>query len=244
MKTITILLASIAAFAVVAESPAPADATGKLSAAEQAEGFKALFNEKDLDGWWIRGENKKAYVVNDGAILVTGEKDGDWLFTNGEYDDFVLRYEYRCVAGEGNSGVGIRATKDGNPAFQGMEIQVLRPGWETPYQRSGSLYHTVAPTVEADKKFGEWNSVEVLAHGPHIRTTMNGKVIYDIQMTDFTKEKIEKEKVPDDWRKPLDDRPAKGHIGLQNHEDQVAFRNIRIKLLPGADAASTKKAGK
>ncbi len=221
----------LAATVCLAETTVPADATGKLSAEEQTDGYKALFNGKDLAGWWIRGENKKAYLVNDGAILVTGEKNGDWLFTDNEYDNFILRYEYRCVAGEGNSGVGIRATKDGNPAFQGMEIQVLRPGWETPYQRAGSLYHTVPPKVEADKKFGEWNSVEVHADGPHIRTTMNGTVIYDIQMTDFTKEKIEKEKVKDEWRLPLDDRPAKGYIGLQNHEDKVEFRNIRIKTL-------------
>ncbi|HRK34872.1 MAG TPA: DUF1080 domain-containing protein, partial [Candidatus Hydrogenedentes bacterium] len=230
---IAIAVAIIAMPFVLAESPVPAEAVGKLSPEEESDGFKPLFNGKDLSGWWIRGDNKNAYLVKDGVILVTGEKNGDWLFTDNEYDNFALRYEYRCVAGEGNSGVGIRATKDGNPAFQGMEIQVLRPGWETPYQRAGSLYHTVPAGVEADKKFGEWNSVEVYANGPHIRTTMNGTVLYDIQMTDFTKEKIEKDAIKDDFRKPLDDRPAKGLIGLQNHEDKVEFRNIRIKLLDG-----------
>ncbi|MCC6154368.1 MAG: DUF1080 domain-containing protein [Candidatus Hydrogenedentes bacterium] len=214
-----------------AETKAPADATGKLSAEEQADGFKPLFNGKNLDGWWIRGENKDAYKVEDGNLIVTGAEGGDWIFTNEEYGDFVLRYEYKCLTGEGNSGVCIRAPKEGNPAFAGIEIQVLRPGWETPYQRAGSLYHTVAPTVEADKKFGEWNSVEVYFNGAHVRTTMNGTVIYDVQMTDFTKEKLAKEAVPDDWRKPLDDRPNKGYIGLQDHSDSVAFRNLRIKPL-------------
>ena len=225
-----LLLLPLAAFAKTA---APAEATGKLSAEEQADGFKALFNGKDLDGWWIRGTNKNAFQVHDGVILVTGEKDGGYMFTNDEFDNFVVRYEYRCVSGEGNSGFGIRCPKEGDPAFQGMEIQVLRPGWETPYQRAGSLYHTVAPTVEADKKFGEWNSVEVYANGPNVRTTMNGTVIYDIQMTDFTKEKIEKENVKDEWRLPLDDRPAKGYLGLQDHSDAVEFRNIRVKTLGG-----------
>ena len=242
MKRYIVFAALLAlSLAVFAETTVPADATGKLSAEEQTDGYKALFNGKDLDGWWIRGANKNAYQVHDGVILVTGEKDGDWVFTNDEYDNFVLRYEYRCVAGEGNSGVGIRATKEGNPAFEGMEIQVLRPGWETPYQRAGSLYHTVPPSVEADKKFGEWNSVEVYADGPHIRTTMNGKVIYDIQMTDFTKEKIAKDNIKDDFRKPLDDRPAKGYIGLQNHSDKVEFRNIRLKTLGGNSGAAKKK---
>lgn len=238
MKRFFVLMA-IAAFVlgVRAETSAPADATGKLSAEEQADGFKPLFNGKDLDGWWSRGTNKNAFQVHDGVILVTGEKDGDYLFTKDKFDNFVVRYEYRCVSGEGNSGFGIRCPDVGDPAFKGMEIQVLRPGWETPYQRAGSLYHTVAPTVEADKKFGEWNSVEVFADGPHIRTTMNGKVIYDIQMTDFTKEKIEKENVKDEWRLPLDDRPASGYFGLQDHSDKVEFRNIRVKTLGAKPAA-------
>lgn len=232
MKRYIALLAAFTLSAIAyAETKAPAEAIGKLSAEEQADGFVSLFNGKDFDGWWVRGTNKDAYKVKDGNLLVTGEKDGDWLMTNDEYGDFALRYEYRCVSGEGNSGVCIRAPKEGNPAFAGMEIQVLRPGWETPYQRAGSLYHTVAPTVEADKKFGEWNSVEVYANGQNIRTTMNGAVIYDVQLTDFTKEKLEKENVPDDWRKPLDDRPMKGYIGLQDHSDAVEFRNIRLKKL-------------
>lgn len=238
---VAVLTATALTLIAFAETTVPAEATGKMSDEEKADGFKALFNGKDLDGWWIRGTNKNAYQVKDGNLLVTGEEGGDWIFTNDEYGDFVLRYEYRCVSGEGNSGVCIRAPKEGNPAFAGMEIQVLRPGWETPYQRAGSLYHTVAPTVEADKKFGEWNSVEVYANGANIRTTMNGTVIYDVRITDFTKEKLDKEAVPDDWRKPLDDRPLKGYIGLQDHSDAVEFRNFRVKSLDKSSAARGKK---
>jgi hypothetical protein len=233
MYTFRVAALALSALCLVvsAETRAPAEATGKLSSEEQADGFKPLFNGKNLDGWWVRGENKDAFKVKDGNLIVTGAPGGDYIYTNDEYGDFVLRYEYKCLTGEGNSGVGIRAPKVGDPAYAGIEIQVLRPGWETPYQRAGSLYHTVAPTVEADKKFGEWNSVEVFVEGAHIRTTMNGTVIYDVQMTDFTKEKLAKEAVPDDWRKPLDDRPYKGYIGLQDHSDSVAFRNLRIKPL-------------
>lgn len=220
-----------------AATTVPADATGKLSDEEKAEGFKALFNGKDLQGWTPNGKNKEAFKVKDGNILVTGEKDGGYLMSNDEYDNFVVRYEYRCVSGNGNSGFAIRSPLDGDPAYKGFEIQVLKPGWPTPYQRACSLYHTVAPTVEADKPFGEWNSVEVYANGTNIRTTLNGKVIYDIQTTDFTKAKIDADKKADEWRLPLDDRPAKGHFGFQDHEDQVEFRNIRVKPI----AAEAKK---
>jgi hypothetical protein len=204
---------------------------GLLTEQEAADGFAPLFNGKNLDGWWCRGENEAAYQVkDDGVLLVTGEKGGDWLFTDDEYDNFVLRYEYRCVSGEGNSGVGIRAPKEGNPSFDGFEIQVLRPGWETPYQRSCSLYAVQPVKVEADKPFGEWNSVEVMADGTRIRTTLNGTVVYDIHTTDFTPETIK-----EDWQKTANERPMRGYIGLQSHSDAVEFRLLRIKPLPGGD---------
>lgn len=201
---------------------------GLLTQEEAADGFAPLFNGENLDGWWCRGENEAAYQIKDGGILlVTGEEGGDWLFTDDQYGNFVLRYEYRCVSGEGNSGVGIRSPKEGNPAFDGFEIQVLRPGWETPYQRSCALYSVQPPTVEADKPFGEWNSVEVMADGTRIRTTLNGTVVYDVHTTDFTPETVD-----EDWQKPANNRPMKGHIALQDHSDAVEFRMMRIKRLP------------
>jgi hypothetical protein len=200
---------------------------GLVTAEEAKDGFVPLFNGKNLDGWWCRGKNKDAYQVKeDGVLLVTGEEGGDWLFTDKEYGDFVLRYEYRCVSGEGNSGVGIRATKDGNPAFDGFEIQVLRPGWETPYQRSCALYAVQPPKVEADKPFGEWNAVEVMADGTRIRTKLNDTEVYDVHTTDFTPETVK-----EDWQKPANDRPLSGYIALQDHSDAVEFRKMRIKPL-------------
>ena len=201
-----------------------------LTTTEAHEGFFPLFNGDNLNGWWIRGGDS-GFVVEDGVLISTGiEGGGDWLFTDDTFRNFVLRYEYRIqTEGQGNSGVSIRATKDGNPAFSGMEIQIIRPDWETPWQRAGALYATVPPGVKADKPAGEWNSVEILADGVRIRTTMNGEVLYDIKMSDFTPEKIGES----EWQKPLTDRAASGHIALQNPGDRVEFRNIRLKELPG-----------
>lgn len=197
---------------------------------EAHEGFFPLFNGENLNGWRIRNGDS-GFVVEDGQIISTGEEGGgDWLFTDDTFRNFVLRYEYRVQpAGEGNSGVSIRAKKEGNPAFSGMEIQIIRPDWETPWQRAGALYATVPPAVRADKPAGEWNSVEILADGDRIRTTMNGQVLYDVNMSDYTPEKIGES----EWQKPLTDRAASGHIALQNHGNRVQFRNIRLKELPG-----------
>ncbi|MBX7256159.1 MAG: DUF1080 domain-containing protein [Candidatus Hydrogenedentes bacterium] len=229
MKKTVVVFALMLGFMAMVQAQEKPDyvAQGILTADEAKDGFVPLFNGKNLDGWWIRGTNKEAYQAIDGKILVTGKEGGDWMFTNEEYDNFVLRYEYRCVSGEGNSGVGIRAPKVGNPAFDGFEIQVLRPGWPTPYQRACSLYAVQPVKVEADKPFGEWNTVEVMADGPRIKTILNGQEVYDVKVTDFTKDTVKEE-----WQKPADNRPAKGYIGLQSHSDSVEFRNLRIKTLP------------
>ncbi len=199
-----------------------------LDPREAEEGFFSLFNGKNLDGWRVRGANKDAFRVENGVLIVTGAPDGDWLFTTEEYDDFVLRLEFRLVenkpGAECNSGVAIRAPQEGDPAYAGMEIQVLRPDWETPWQRAGAIYHVVPPKVQAQKKIGEWNSMEIRCEGVRIRTMLNGQELYDIRTTDYA--------VKEDWRLPLTDRPLKGHIGIQDHLDRVEFRNIRIKPLP------------
>jgi len=227
MKQAIVVLAMILGVAAVAQAQDKPDYVkqGILTADEAKDGFVPLFNGKNLDGWWVRGDKKDAYKAVDGKIEVS--TGGDYMFTNDEYDNFILRYDYRCVSGEGNSGVGIRSPKVGNPAFDGFEIQVLKPGWPTPYQRSCSLYAIQPVKVEADKPFGEWNSVEVMADGPRIRTILNGQEVYDVKVTDFTKDTVKEE-----WQKVADNRPAKGYIGLQSHQDTVEFRNIRIKTLP------------
>ena len=216
------------------DPPVPPDWVPDLLTQEEHEqGFYPLFDGETLDGWWVRGSNKAAFTVQDGKLVVVGP-DGDWIFTDMEFENFILRYEYRIPPVEGsngNSGVAIRATADGNPAFTGMEVQVIDPEWPTDWQRAGGLYASVAPGVNADNPVGEWNEVEVMCDGPRIRTIMNGEELYDIEMTDFTPEST----ADVEWQHPLTDRVMRGHIALQDHGDTVEFRNIRILPLPGAE---------
>lgn len=215
-------LAGYIALTIITALPALAEPK-EMSMTEMHEGFFPLFNGEDLAGWWARGDDGEAsFTVENGMIVSTGEEGADWLFTNDEFADFTLRYEFRIQPeGEGNSGVAVRATKDGDPTYQGMEIQIIRPDWEVPYQQCGALYRVVPPAENASKPAGEWNEVEVLCEGERVRTTMNGKVLYDIKTSDYAEEK--------DWQKPLTDRPVSGYIALQNHGNRVEFRNIRVK---------------
>ena len=93
----------------------------QLGAAEK--GFTPLFNGKDISGWQgIEGPNTN-WVAKDGILSCTGKKGSQWIATKKEFSNFDLRLEYK-ISTDGNSGVFIRAPKEGNPWVTGLEIQV------------------------------------------------------------------------------------------------------------------------
>ena len=191
-----------------------------------AEGFVPLFNGKDLAGWVGA---TKGYAAENGAIVCLKEGGGN-LYTEKEYADFILRFEFRLTAGA-NNGVGIRAPLKGDAAYVGMEIQVLddtADQYKTlkPYQYHGSIYG-VAPCERGHQKpVGEWNSQEITARGRQITIKLNGATIVDAD--------IDKASTP----QTADGKPhpglknTQGHIGFLGHGSRVEFRNIRIKELP------------
>src|SRR5262245_53570519 len=194
-------------------------------AKEKAEGFVPLFNGTNLDGWKAFDSKANVWSAEAGMIVCSG-KGGGWLGTVREYDNFVLRLEYRLRPG-GNSGVYLHAPDRGHISRAGMEIQLLddnHPSYAKIdfYQYTGSIYHVVAPTRRAGKPPGQWNAMEIRADGRRIVVVLNGIKIVDADLD----------------RCLLDEAVAKehsglkrttGHIGLQSHTDRVEFRNLRIK---------------
>src|SRR6266498_2722018 len=81
-------------------------------------GFVSLFNGKNLDGWTLVGGKGPGYVVENGEIVCPADGGGN-LFTEKEFANFVLRFEFRLTDG-GNNGIGIRAPYEGDTAYQGM----------------------------------------------------------------------------------------------------------------------------
>ena len=187
------------------------------------EGFVSLFNGKNLDGW--QGSTD-GYIVDDGLLIC--ERGGN-LFTAKEYANFIFRFEFKNVPG-GNNGVGIRTPLQGDPAYGGMEIQILddddaRYKDLQPYQYHGSIYGVVPSKRGHLKPTGEWNSEEIMADGGHIRVTLNGHVIVDADISKI------------DSNKTVHGRPhpglhnEKGYIGFLGHGARLEFRNLRIKEL-------------
>ena len=212
-----------------------------LSAEEEHGGkFVALFPKDGVpSGWSIRRwndvsepvEGPPAWKVRDG-ILTGGMPRGTWLISEREYDDFELEFEFK-LGPLGNSGLALRAPPQGDPAFDGIELQMadLRYNPEAKdSELTGGLYRAVAPRKQVYKPT-EWNRYEISLQGPKLRVTLNGELIHDLDLSKETKivQRHDGTDVP-----PIKDRPRRGHIGFQNlsrGDDDVLIRNARIKVL-------------
>ncbi len=190
---------------------------------EPPEGFKALFNGKDLTGWKRHGGKADTWGAEKG-ILFVNRGGGGWLMTEKEYSDFELRLEFKVPKG-GNSGVALRSPMKGDPAYTGMEIQILDdPAYKglQKWQHTGSIYGVVPSSKQPTKPVGQWNSYRIVCKGRHVTVELNGEKIVDANLDDY------KEKHAKAHPGILRD---KGHIGLQEHGGRVEFRNLFIKEL-------------
>ena len=181
-------------------------------------GFRSLFNGRDLGGWeGVTSEAAQSWRVADGAIVCTGEK-GTWLRSRQQYGDFNFRFEYKLKPG-GNSGIYVRVPADGaHREGGGVEVQLLDDAAERyrdikPGQFGGSVYLVAPATQHVARPAGEWNTMEIDCVGTSYRITHNGVVIVDANGREFPE---------------LAQRFTTGYLGLQNHSEEVWFRNLRI----------------
>ena len=189
------------------------------------DGFTSLFDGKTLAGW--QG-GKDGYDIVDGAI-VCKPKGGGNLYTEKEYSDFHFKFEFKLTAGA-NNGIGIRTPLSGDPAYVGMEIQVLDDSSDRyknlkEYQHHGSIYGVAPAKTGFLKPVGEWNSEEIIAKGKHVTVILNGETIVDVDL-----EKASTPKTIDGREHPGLKRDS-GYIGFCGHGAHVEFRNLRIKEL-------------
>ncbi len=184
----------------------------------------SLFNGVDLAGWKIIDGKDGSWGVEQGVLYTTGDAGG-WLSTEREYDNFALDLDFRLTEG-GNSGVFLRSPRQGDPAYTGMEIQVLDDYASEyarlqPWQYCGSIYGVVAPSLRASRKAHEWQHYRIIALGPHISITLNGQLIVDADLAS----QMDKEPTHPGLKR------RSGFIGLQSHTRRVEFRNIILKQL-------------
>lgn len=210
----------------VREIPRDTAAPPPLAAAESDAGFVPLFNGRDLAGWTGGGGG---YAAEDGKIVVHPERGGGNLFTEKEYADFVLRFEFKLTPAA-NNGLGVRAPLEGDAAYAGMELQILEDGsplyWGLrPYQYHGSIYGVVPARRGVLRPVGEWNTEEVTARGRRITVAVNGVVVVDADIDAAAAGGTI------DGRDHPGLRRGSGRIGFLGHGSVVEFRDIRIKEL-------------
>jgi acyl-CoA synthetase (AMP-forming)/AMP-acid ligase II len=196
-------------------------ASARADEPKPPEGFKALFNGTDLTGWKATG-NKSVWGVDKGSIYVE-KGGGGFLLTEKEYGDYELRFEYKLSKGA-NSGVALRTPPKGDPAYVGMEIQLIDdegwPGKLADYQHTGSIYDVVPSSKTNNKPIGEWNAMTITCKGPKVTIVVNGETVVDANLNDH------KEKKSGTHPGILRD---KGHLGFQSYNTRVEFRNVFIK---------------
>lgn len=201
------------------------------------DGFTILFDGSSLDNW----RNFKADTISpsweiesDGSFTLARKNGGD-IVTNKEYENFDLRLDWK-ISENGNSGIMFHVSEAdslGAPYLSGPEMQILHneghPDGKIHMHRAGDNYDLHPCSEETVKGPGEWNNVRLVVNQGNVEHWLNGvKVVsYTLGSADW-EERLAKSKFAK-W--PVYGRAGKGVIALQDHGDQVWFRNIRIKEL-------------
>jgi Domain of Unknown Function (DUF1080) len=212
-----------------------------LNGAEDEKGFVELFDKDgEPKGWSVRTWNDLAkpagkdvrWAVKEGVLQPPPKQRGTWLVSDKEYGDFILEFEFKLDK-LGNSGVALRSPLKGDPAFDGMEMQLVDLRYKPDSkddELTGAIYRALAPKKQVYKPL-EWNSCRIELKGTKLKVVMNGETIQDMDLS-----KIEKGGKKHDGKDatPLKDRPKKGHIGFQHlsrDNSPVLIRKARLKEL-------------
>jgi hypothetical protein len=165
------------------------------------------------------------------GVLHGSEPRGTWLVSEKSYADFVLEFEFK-LGERGNSGLGLRIPEAGDPAFDGLEVQMCDARYNNPPDTAdkltGALYWAVAPKEQVYKPL-EWNKYQITAKGAQIKVVLNDVVVQDLNLDDHKKPLQRHGGQP---APSLSERPRKGHIGFQELSRggaHVMIRNVRLK---------------
>ncbi len=200
----------------LASSAAAVVFQGAAHAAEP--GFTPLFNGNDLSGW--EGD-PFFWKVADGALVgkTPGIAYNDFLATEQEYADFILRFQVLLADNAGNSGVQFRSRREsGSMAMIGYQADISDVFWGALYDEHRRRVMLAQPSealIARAVKINDWNDYEIHAEGKRIVLKLNG-----IVTADYTEED--------------ESIPQTGVIAVQVHSGppiEVRFRNMRIKEL-------------
>jgi len=252
-KVLTFALMCVTALSMVSCK----NSGNNTKAAGEDKNVVVLFDGKTFEGW--RGYNKTevpgAWVIEDGCIKINGSgrgeaganNGGDIIFAAQKFKNFELELEWKVAKGS-NSGIFYLAQEiEGKPIFiSAPEYQVLdnenhpdaRLGVDNNRQ-SASLYDMIPANPQNSKPYGEWNKAKILVWKGTVAHYQNDELVleYHLWTPEWTamlqKSKFSQEKWPDAFEllNNCGGENQEGYIGLQDHGDDVWFRNIKVTVL-------------
>ena len=218
-----------------------------VDAADEKDDWIVLFDGTSSEGW--RGYKKedfpKAWIIEDGTLRCigsgrgeAGNKDGGDIIYDKKFKNFTLSLEWKISEG-GNSGIFYLGQEDLDEIWKtAPEMQVLdhdkHPDGKLGIdgnRQAGSLYDLIPAKPQNAKPVGEWNQVEITVYNGTVVHKQNGVNVVEYHLwTPEWNALVAGSKFPSlnkDWA----DVANEGYIGLQDHGDDVWFRNIKIKEL-------------
>lgn len=229
------LIARGTEWAATGEVTLPPQPPNFLTAKEKAQGFRMLFNGRDLSGWRTykkSAEQTKGWKVVNGSLVLPAKTRGGDIMTTEKYGNFDLRFEWRVGKGT-NSGVIYRIRETQGASYMtGPEYQILddasnRAG---PKHRAGALYDMIAaPKDKPVLPHGQFNTGRIKISKGRLQHWVNGYKVADCSYGD------------DEWKSMVASSKFKrwaefgthptGHIAFQDHGGKVSYRSVRIREL-------------
>jgi 3-keto-disaccharide hydrolase len=229
-----LVAAPCASLAQQAGSASGAPPLNTLTPAERGAGWRLLFDGKTTAGWrgWKMDSMPSGWKVVDGALTrVSAAAD---IITTDKFRDFELSLEWNLAPG-GNSGIFYRASEDEDAIYwTAPEMQVLddakHPDGQSRLTSAGANYGLDPAPAGVVKPAGQWNAVRLVVQGNHVEHWLNGVKVVEYELLSPAWEaKVKASKFA---RHAHYGRNREGYIGLQEHDHPVAFRNIKIRVLP------------
>jgi hypothetical protein len=170
---------------------------------EKVQGFHALFNGRNMEGWREINSTHGQWTVQDGALRYKG-KGSEWLRTETTHDNFVLRLQWRYLQSRGNAGLFLRTGND--PASPGNGVRIGMQ--DSPFSAGalGTAVPGAKPTGGTLKPSPQWNDLEIAANEQQVIIKLNGK---EVSRTTTA---------PSNF----------GYIGLKGGGTPFELRNVRI----------------